>query len=170
MFDKIYDFLISVIELFRFFYVIREWEAGVILRLGKYTKKVMEPGLHIIWPLAIDEVHTINILPQVAELEPQTILMKDMTVAVVQAIVKYQVSDVEVCILKVGNEEDALKEFTQGAIHTIVSNSNYNSVDIKELEKLIIKEARKEVNDWGIKMNSVTIKSFGKMTSIRLIQ
>lgn len=170
MFDKLIDFLISIIELFRFFWVIRQWEEGVILRFGKYTGKILKPGLHFIWPLAIDEVHTINMLPDVVELEPQTIVTKDRVVVVTQAIVNFQVIDSETCLTKVGNELNALQEFTQGAIHTVISGVNYNEAVVKELEKAIIKEARKEVNDWGIKMHSVTIKSFGRMTSIRLLQ
>lgn len=176
MFDKLIDFLISIIELFRFFWVIREWEEGVVLTFGHFKTKInpkgrlLRKGFHFIWPFAIDEVHVISMLPAVAELEPQTILTKDKVVVVTQAIVKYQVNNSEKCLLEVGNEEDALKEFTQAAIYTVVSKCLYNEADVKELEKQIIKEARKEVNDWGIKMHSVVIKSFGKMTSIRLIQ
>ena len=170
MFDKLIDFLISIIELFKFFYVIRQWEAGVILRFGKYTKKVMEPGFHFIWPFSIDEVHTISILPDVAELGPQTIVMKDRSVVVIQAIVKYQVSNAETCLVEVGSEQDALKQFTQGAIHTVISAINYNEANVIEMEKAITREARTEVSKWGIKIHDVTIKSFGKMTSIRLIQ
>lgn len=170
MFDKLIDFLISIIELFRFFWVIRQWEAGVILRFGKYTKKVMAPGFHFIWPFSIDEVHTINILPDVVELEPQTIVMKDKAVVVIQAIVKYQVTNAQICLVEVGSELDALKQFTQGAIHTIISSVNYNEANVVELEKMITKEARIEVSKWGIKIHDVTIKSFGKMNSLRLIQ
>jgi len=170
MFDKLIDFLISIIELFRFFWVIREWEEGIILRLGKYTGKIMKPGFHFIWPFAIDEVHTINILRDVVELEPQTIVMVDKVVVVTQAIISFQVINSETCLVKVGNELNALQEFTQGAIHAVISNSNYSDANVKDLEKLIIKEARKEISDWGIKIHSITIKSFGRMTSIRLIQ
>jgi len=170
MFDKLIDFLISVIELGRFFWVIRQWEAGVILRFGKYTGEIMKPGFHFIAPFAIDEVHTINIIPDVVELEPQTIVMKDKVVVVVQVIVKYQVVDPEICLVEVGSELDALKQFTQGATHTILSDINYSEASVASMEKSIIKEARTEVNKWGIKIHDVTIKSFGKMTSIRLIQ
>lgn len=170
MFDKLIDFLISIIELFRFFWVIRQWEAGVILRFGKYTKKVMQPGFHFIWPFNIDEVHTINILPDVVELEPQTVVMRDKAVVVVQAIVKYQVVNPETCLVEVGSEVDALKQFSQGAIYTIISNQNYLDANVIEMEKAITEEARKEVRKWGIKIFEITIKSFGKMTSIRLIQ
>ena len=113
MFDKLIDFFISIIELFKFFWVIRQWEAGIILRLGRYTGKVLSPGFHIIWPFAIDEVHTISIIPDVTKLEPQTIVMKDKSVVVVQAIVKYQVNNPEVCLVEVGNELDAVQQFTQ---------------------------------------------------------
>lgn len=170
MFDKLIDFLISIIELFRFFWIVRDWERAANLRFGRYTGKIMQPGFHFIWPMAIDEIHTIDILPNVIELDPQTIVTNDRVVVVIQAIVKYEVSNPETCLLKVGNEIDALKEFTQGAIHTIISKTDYNGLGIKELEKEIIREARKEVNDWGIKMHSVTIKSYGKMSTIRLMQ
>src|SRR5688572_1700272 len=121
MFDKIVDFVISIIELFRFFWVIRQWERGVILRFGKWTGKVLQPGPHLIFPFAIDEVHTIDIIPTVAELDPQTILMKDKIVVVAQALIKYEVTDPKVCLIDVANEIDAVKEFTQGALHTIVA-------------------------------------------------
>ena len=176
MFDKLIDFLLSVIGLFKFWTVVREWEEGIVLTFGSYRTifykngRLLKKGFHFTWPFAIDEVHMISMLPGVAELEPQTILTKDKIVVVTQAIVKYQVANSEKCLLDVGNEEDALKEFTQAAIYTVVSKSSYNEVDVKELEKQILKEARKEVNDWGIKMHSVVIKSFGRMTSIRLIQ
>jgi regulator of protease activity HflC (stomatin/prohibitin superfamily) len=169
MFDKLIDFLISIIELFRFFWVIRQWEEGIVLRFGKYTKNI-GPGFHFIYPLTIDEVHTINIVPDVVELEPQTIVMQDKAVIVIQAIVKYQVTNSKICLVEVGSELDALKQFTQGAIHTIVSGVNYNDANVVELEKMIMKEARFEVSKWGIKIHDVTIKSFGKMNSLRLIQ
>ena len=91
MFDKVIEFLISIIELFRFFYVIREWEKGITLRFGHWRGKVMQKGLHFILPFAIDEVHTIRIIPTVTELDPQTIVTKDKVVIVTQALVKYQV-------------------------------------------------------------------------------
>lgn len=170
MFDKLIDFLISIVELFKFWFVIRQWESGIILRLGKYTGKLLKPGFHFVWPFAIDEIHTINILPDVTELEPQTIVTKDRAVIVVQAIVKFQVANPEICLLEVGSELAALNQFTQGAIHTIISNIEYNAANVADIEKAITKEARLEVSKWGVKIHEVTIKSFGKMTSIRLIQ
>jgi membrane protease subunit HflK len=170
MFDKVIDFLISIIELFRFFYVIRQWERGVILRFGKWTGEVLQPGLHYIWPLAIDEVFSISILPTVTELEPQTIVTKDKQVIVVQALIKYEVIKPEVCLLEVDNEQDAVKEFTQGALHTVITDVDYETADVRDIETRVKTIARKEINQWGIKIHSVVIKSFGKMLSIRLIQ
>ncbi len=170
MFDKIIDFLISIIELFRFFYVIRQWERGIILRFGKWTNVILQPGYHFIWPLAIDEVHTIDIIPYVTELDPQTVVMKDKIVIVIQALVKWEVIKPEVCLIEVANENDAVKEFTQGAIHSVLAEALYSTAEIKDIEKKVKEVARKEVGNWGIKIHSVVIKSFGKMNSLRLIQ
>src|SRR5687768_3735103 len=137
MFDKLIDFLISIIELFRFFWVIRTWERGIVLRFGKWTEEVLQPGFHFILPFAIDEVHTINILPTVVELDPQTIVTKDKVVVVVQALVKYEVVKPEVCLIEVANELDALKEFTQGAIHSVIVNEDYSTANVKDIESKI---------------------------------
>lgn len=169
MFDKLIDFLISIIELGRFFWVIRDWERGINLRFGKWTGKVMGPGLHFICPFAIDEVHTINITPTVAELDSQTIITKDKIVVVVQALIKYEVMKPEICLIKVENEIDAVKEFTQGAIHSVIVDIDYTLANVKDIEEKVRDLARKEVIKWGIKIHSVVIKSFGKMTTIRLM-
>ena len=169
MIDRLIDFIISIIELFRFFWVIRQWERGIILRFGRWTGVVIKPGFHFILPFAIDEIHSINILPTVAELEAQTIVMKCKSVVVVQALIKYEVVKPEICLIDVQNEEDAVKEFTQGAMHTILSEEFYISANVKDIETRVRTLARKEINEWGIKVHSVVIKSFGKMNTIRLI-
>lgn len=169
MFDKIVDFLISILELFRFFWVIRQWERGVTLRFGKWTGEIMEPGFHFIYPFSIDEVHVITILPTVLELDPQTIITKDNVVVVAQALVNYEVDNPKICLIDVANETDAVKEFTEGAISTIIVKSDYSSINIKELEREVREKARKDVSKWGIKIHSVVIKSFGKMNTIRLM-
>lgn len=170
MFDKLIDFLISIIELFKFFAVVRQWERGVILRFGKWTGKVLEPGFHFIYPFAIDEIHTIDMIPYVAELDAQTVMTKDKITVVVQALIKYEVVKPEVCLIEVANEVDAVKEFTQGTIHTVLSETEYSLANVKDIESKVKELTKKEVSKWGIKIHSVVIKSFGKMSSIRLIQ
>ena len=169
MFDRLVDLFIQFLELFRFFWVIREWERGITLRFGKWRGKVMEKGLHFILPFAIDEVHTIDIVPTVAELDPQTIVTKDKVVVVIQALIKYEVENPKICLIDVGSEIDAVKEFTQGAIHTVITEIEYSAANVKEIEREVRDKARKEVGKWGIKIHSVVIKSFGKMSSLRLL-
>lgn len=169
MFDKLLELFIQFLELFRFFWVIREWERGITLRFGKWRGKVMGKGLHFILPFAIDEVHTINIIPTVAELDPQTIVTKDKIVVVTQALIKYEVENPKICLIDVNNEVDAVKEFTQGAIHSVITETDYSTANVKDIEREVRDKARKEVGKWGIKIHSVVIKSFGKMSSLRLL-
>lgn len=129
----------------------------------------MLPGLHFIFPFAIDEVHTISILPKVIELDPQTIVTKDKVVIVTQALVKYEVENPKICLIDVDNESDAVKEFTEGAIHSVIVETEYSTANVKDIEREIRDKARKEVVKWGIKVHSVVLKSFGKMTTIRLM-
>lgn len=167
--EKLIDFILSCIGLFKFWFVIRQWEKGIVLTFGTWTGKTYSHGVYFMWPFCIDEVHTIDIIPTVAELDSQTIVTSDKTVVVVQALIKYEVVKPEICLIDVANETDAVKEFTQGAIHSVIVDIDYKTANVKEIEKRVKELAQKEINKWGIKVHSVVIKSFGKMSTIRLM-
>lgn len=170
MIDKIIEFIISILDLFRFWEVISHWEEGVRVRLGKWTKTILKPGFHWRWPFMIDIILTIGIKPEVAELEPQTVTTLDNIVVGVQAVVKYEISDASKALLEVGDEVMALKELTQTFIRSTIIKSNYSEINSKDIEADVKALSKREAEKWGIRLVSVKFKSLGKMISIRLMQ
>ena len=62
MFDRLFDFISGIIDLFVFWVIVDEYERGVVKTLGKRrrSKPVLAPGFHFVWPLGIDEVLVDN--------------------------------------------------------------------------------------------------------------
>jgi regulator of protease activity HflC (stomatin/prohibitin superfamily) len=170
MFDKLVELLIDCLDLFRFWEVIDPYEQGVRIRFGKSNRKILTEGLHWQLPFKFDKILTINHVPSVKELGVQTITTADGVTVGLQAIVKYEIKNPAVALLDVDNEVDAVAELTQAIIRSVIIATPYASVNNLDLEDEIIKLAKKEATQWGIKVVKVTIKSLGKIPTIRLMQ
>jgi regulator of protease activity HflC (stomatin/prohibitin superfamily) len=171
MLDKLVEVILSFLELFKFWDVLNVWEQGVKTRLGKYPKpvQILEAGFHWKLPFNIDEIHTVSIARQAIELGSQTITTKDEKCIVLEAVLTYEVKDVERALFKVGDEISAVKERIQSIIRYEIVKTDFSEINNEGIEESINEKSKKEGNKWGIKVISVSIKSLGKITSIRLI-
>lgn len=168
MFDKIFEFLSSFFDYLKFWWVIEEYNRGVLLRFGKY-KKVLAAGLHWKWPFA-DYILEHTIVPTTMRLYHQSLHTKDDKPIVIQAIIKYQVSDVETLLMKVYDPVDAIADMTQAIIKTLVMERTWEECKSSEVDNVITKKARVEAKKWGIEILQVTLVDINKAHSIRLIQ
>lgn len=167
---ELLEFLQQFLHLFKFWEVIPYYERGVRLRLGRWNDKELGHGFHWKMPFGIDEILTLMIKPNVMSLDPQTITTKDDKCIVVQAIIKYEIKDAAKALLEVDNEKAAVDDMTQGIIRGILMDMKYEECNSKDIEKQITDKARREADKWGIRIMNVTIKSLGKMNSLRLLR
>lgn len=150
------------------FYVVDQYEKGVILRFG-IKHRVVGPGLIFKIPLA-DRVITTSVVPTTMPLFPQSITTKDDKNIVVKAVVKYEVSDPETFLLKVNDATDAISDATQGIIRDVISEVNYDRCRYKAVENKITKYAAMEAEYWGIHIMAVTITDIGSIRTFRIIK
>lgn len=168
MFDKIFEFLSSFFDYMKFYWVVEQYNRGVMLRFGKFVK-VLEPGFHWKWPLA-DYVLEHTIVPTTMRLYHQSLHTKDDKPIVVQAIIKYQVSDVETLLMKVYDPVDAIGDMTQSIIKTLIMEKTWEECLHPDMDNTITKKARVEAKKWGIEIIQVTLVDIAKAPSFRLIQ
>lgn len=150
------------------FYVIDEYEKGVVLRLG-VKQRVVNPGLYLKIPF-VDRVISTSVVPTTMPLFPQSITTKDNKNIVVRAVIKYKVADPETFLLKVNDATDAISDATQGIIRDVVSETNYDRCRYKAMENRITKYAAMEAEYWGIHIMAVTITDIGMIRTFRLIK
>lgn len=163
--EKLADLITSFWDIVSPFVVIYQYEGGVLLRFGLY-KKTLGPGFHWKWPL-MEVVETARTVTTTIDLNSQTLTTMDGKQVVISSVIKYRVRDVKPFLLEISEAEDALNDVSMGTIKTTVSNLNIDQLD--QIESLSLEKVRKEVNQYGFKILSLTLIDCAQIRSIRLI-
>lgn len=167
MFDRLFELLQSLWEALIPWTVLQPYQAGVLIRLGKF-KRVLGPGFHWILPFSIDKVWEESTTPKTHHLRGLSTTTKDGRSIGFDAIITYQVSDIEKAVLKVTAVEDAVIDTCTGVIGTSLSDSTWEDVlhgrTVDELTKL----CRARGWRWGIEVMSVQLAGVCLVKNIRL--
>jgi regulator of protease activity HflC (stomatin/prohibitin superfamily) len=138
--------------------VLREYERGVIFRLGRYVA-TKGPGLFLIIPF-IDKMVKVSLRIISFDVNPQEVITKDNVPVKVNAVVYYRVLDPEKAIIAVQNYHMATLQISQTTLRGVVGQSELDEI-LAEREK-INQKLQKIIDDqtdpWGIKVSTVEIK------------
>jgi regulator of protease activity HflC (stomatin/prohibitin superfamily) len=151
--------IIFVIWLFNSINVIKEWERGVILRLGKMLPDVKSPGLCLVlWP--IDTLYRLSLQIETLDVPPQDIITRDNISVKVNAVAFFYVVDPNRALTKVKNYLYATSQLAQTHLRSVVGQFELDEI-LAEREKV---NARLQVildqdtEAWGIKVTKVEVK------------
>ncbi len=153
-------FLIAVIVLIltSTIKVLREWERGVILRLGKY-QGVRGPGIIIVIPI-IERMFRINTRLVTVDVPPQDIITKDNVTMNVNAVVFFRVLSPREAVVNVENFYDATYQKAQTVLRNVLGQTELDEIltgrDSINIQLQEILDA--ETDQWGIKVEAVEIK------------
>ena len=138
--------------------ILREWERGVILRLGKF-QSVRGPGIIFIIPL-IEKMHKINTRIVTVDVPPQDIITKDNVTLKVNAVVFFRILSPREAIVNVEEFFSATYQKAQTVLRNVLGQ-----FELDELltERDVINHRLQSILDsetdqWGIKVDSVEIK------------
>jgi regulator of protease activity HflC (stomatin/prohibitin superfamily) len=138
--------------------VLREYERGVIFRLGRLVG-VKGPGLIILVPI-IDRMVRVSLRVVAMDVAPQDVITKDNVSVKVNAVVYFRVMNADRAIVEV---EDFLYATTQLAQTTLRSVLGQVELDQLLAERDSINQQLQRIIDeqtdsWGIKVSRVEIK------------
>lgn len=158
MLDRLFDFLWDIIYLFFFTTIVDEFEAGVVLRFGHYSRD-LDPGLHFYWPFCIERVITCSVVPDATELNEQKFTIKDGTTIAVKAVVTYKVGNVKRHLLEVEDAETSMLDACSGVLRRHLSGHAWEELADPEacerIEQAAAAEMHSEALQWGIKIQRV---------------
>lgn len=166
MWDKFLDWLDKKGDNLKFWWVVDQYNKGVLLRWGKFVR-VLEPGFHCKWPIADDVLEQMVVVTTV-NLSEQTITTLDNRQLVVRAVIKYEVAEVEKFLLEVNDAVDALSDMSKGIIRDQVKKRKWSECNGDELESEINDSIKKEAKKWGLTVKKVTLTDLGEIPSFRL--
>ena len=118
MLDSLIQWLTSIIEHISPFVIVKQYENGIQLRFGKYMRS-LNPGLYIKIPF-IDEILTQHVVLTTLSLPAQSLVTSDNKNIVVEAMVKYKITDAQIFLLEVYDSVDAVSDISQGIIKELI--------------------------------------------------
>jgi regulator of protease activity HflC (stomatin/prohibitin superfamily) len=138
--------------------ILREYERGVIFRLGRLIG-AKGPGLIILIPF-IDKMVKTTLRTVVMDVPPQDVITKDNVSVQVNAVIYFRVINPEKVIVEVENYIFATSQLAQTTLRSISGQVELDELLGKrekinhELQKIIDKQS----DPWGIKVSLVEVK------------
>ena len=139
--------------------VLREYERGVVFRLGRLLGDAKGPGLILLIPL-IDRMVRIGLRTVTLQIPPQEVISKDNVPVRVTAVSYFRIVDPRAAVTEI---EDYLQATLQVAQTTLRSVLGQHSLDELLSERDKINEILQGIIDqqsepWGIKVSAVEVK------------
>jgi regulator of protease activity HflC (stomatin/prohibitin superfamily) len=139
--------------------IIKQYERGVIFRLGKVRGGVKEPGLRLIVPF-IDQLRKVPMRTITLPIETQKIITKDNVSIDVAAVAYYQISDPVKSIVEIEDVVSATYQIAQTTVRNVVGQTTLDHV---LSETAALNDAVKKILDaatekWGIYVSNVELK------------
>jgi regulator of protease activity HflC (stomatin/prohibitin superfamily) len=139
--------------------VVKEYERGVIFRLGRVRGGPKGPGLFILLPGA-DKMVKVDLRIVTMDVPPQDIITRDNVPARVNAVVYFRVIDPNKSVLEVENHVLATSQISQTTLRSVLGQKDLDNLLINreeindELQKII----DEQTDPWGIKVSVVEVK------------
>ena len=158
-----YAWIVAVFIFFIWFwnslYIIKEWERGAVLRLGRMRPDAKGAGLRIVlWP--IETLYRIPLRLVTLDVPPQDVITRDNVSVKVNAVCYFKVVDANRALREVENYLYATSQLAQTTLRSIVGQFELDHI-LSEREKVNSKLQEildHDTESWGIKVTKVEVK------------
>ncbi len=146
-------FLVSAVR------ILREYERGVVFRLGRLRPTDYGPGLFLLIPI-VDRMVRVSLRTVVHDVPPQDVITKDNVSLKVNAVVYFRVMNPRSAVVEVENYHYATSQLAQTTLRSVLGQ-----VELDELlsgrEKInhrLQSILDQQTDPWGIKISAVEVK------------
>ena len=139
--------------------VVKEYERGVVFRLGRLLPKPKGPGLILLIPM-VDKMVKIGLRTIAMDVPPQDVITKDNVSVKVNAVIYFRVIDPARAVVDVEDYMYATSQLAQTTLRSVLGQAELDEL-LSEREKIndelqtILDE---HTDPWGIKVSTVEIK------------
>jgi regulator of protease activity HflC (stomatin/prohibitin superfamily) len=154
--------------LFRTVRIIPQARAGVVERLGRYSR-TLSPGLAIVVPF-VDRVRDmIDLREQVVSFDPQPVITEDNLVVSIDSVIYFQVTDPKAATYEIANYIQAIEQLTVTTLRNVIGGMALEKTltsrdEINAQLRGVLDEA---TGKWGIRVNRVELKAIDPPASIQ---
>ena len=149
---------IVVVLLYNTIKVLKEYERGVILFLGRF-QSVKGPGLIILIP-GLQKMTKVDLRVIVMDVPTQDVISRDNVSVKVNAVIYFRIVDPEKAVIRVANVFEATSQLSQTTLRSVLGQHELDDM-LAERDKLnadIQDILDQRTDNWGIKVANVEIK------------
>ena len=140
-------------------YVIKEWERGVVLRLGRMLPEAKLSGVRLVfWP--IETLYKVSLRIETLDVPAQDIITRDNISVKVNAVCYFQVVDANLAVSRVANFLYATSQKAQTTLRSVCGQFELDEI-LAERDKVNAKLQiilDQDTEPWGIKVSKVEVK------------
>jgi regulator of protease activity HflC (stomatin/prohibitin superfamily) len=139
------------------FYIIDQYERGVVYRLGR-VKRERQPGFNVVIPF-VDRLVKIMTAVEAMTLEPQQVITKDNVSLSIRAVVYFRVIDAVKAEVEVDDYKDAIYQRAQSVLRQVIGASELNSVlaQTEDVSGQIKSRLADSARNWGLEVDNVEL-------------
>jgi regulator of protease activity HflC (stomatin/prohibitin superfamily) len=160
--------LFVLVVLARTLRVIPQARAGVVERLGRYSR-TLTPGLSLVVPF-VDRVRPLlDLREQVVSFDPQPVITQDNLVVNIDTVIYFQVTDPKAATYEIATPVDAIDMLTVTTLRNVIGGMTLEQTltsrdSINDQLRGILDEA---TGKWGIRVHRVELKAVDPPPSIK---
>jgi regulator of protease activity HflC (stomatin/prohibitin superfamily) len=138
--------------------ILREYERGVIFRLGRLIAQ-KGPGLILLIPL-VDRMVKVDLRTVTLNIPPQEVITRDNVPCRVNAVAYFRVVDSNRAVVEVENYLIATSQISQTALRSVLGKAELDQLlaDRERLNEELQKIIDESTEPWGVKVTAVEIK------------
>src|ERR1700681_1374096 len=139
--------------------ILREYERGVIFRLGRLLTQPKGPGLVLVFA-PIDRIVRISLRIEAMEVPSQDVITRDNVTLKVNAVVYFRVIDPTKAVIEVANYLYATSQLSQTSLRSVLGEAELDEL-LSQREKLNVRLQSvldEHTGPWGVKVSMVEVK------------
>ncbi len=167
-------------------YIVKQAEAIIIERFGKYSR-TLTPGIHFVIPFidkhryvswtetdirkqrTIKHAYRIDLRETVDDFPKQNVITKDNVNIEINALLYYQIFDPKSAVYEIENVTEAIEKLTQTTLRNVIGSMELDEtlVSRDSINAKLTITLDKATDKWGIKVNRVELQEVVPPLEIR---
>ena len=163
LFNSLIVVLLALVFLSSGMRVLREYERGVIFRLGRISRALIGgtgPGLIVLIPV-VDKMVKVSLRTVTMDVPAQDVITRDNVTVKVNAIIYFRVIDPQRAILQVEDYLFATSQIAQTTLRSVLGQGQLDDLLAKrdEINAGLQRIIDQQTEPWGVKVSAVEVKN-----------
>lgn len=150
--------VIVMVALLKSFRIVKQYEKGIVIRLGKYSHTV-DSGITLLVPF-IDSIILVDMREKVMNVQPQKVITKDNVSVIVDAVIYYKVVDPVKAEFEIEDFDYAATTLAQTNLRNLIGDKSLDeTLTARDSINTSLRQVLDEsTNAWGVKVTKVELQ------------